>query len=438
MLSIALFEILNGVCSPAQWYRDATSRDQCKLLGQGISPSRSTWYEFRDRASKFVQQVHQKMITDGIQQGLVDPSECSLDGTFNAASTSRLKMYNLKQLSRRINQLKRAIRKLDNPLQVASKKTIDVLSKWVGATAIGRLRQLKSFRNAKARLLEKVGKNRAKHARFKREESKFSISPADSDAVIGKDKLNTIRPLYNIQYMTDNQSEVIVDYGVFMQSNDNGLLIPMLEKARKIVGQTLKKVFADSAYCSILDLKDSRVLGIELFAPVQDNQQVQRKAANGETQISSHEFDFTPSPPQMKCPQGHPMNLVRIAQIPRADGRRLGAYVFEQTVDLCSKCSLAGSCLGPKSKRRTISRQAEQDVLDMQVEKMNTPEGKQSQKVRSQVSERRFADGKQHRGNRILHGRAKKRAEAQVGLVVIAQNTLALFNLHKRQQKQQT
>lgn len=438
MLSIVLFEILNGVGSPAQWHRDATSRDQCKLLGQGISPSRSTWYEFRDRASKFVQKVHQKMIADGIQEGLVAPSECSLDGTFNSASASRFKMYNLKQLSRRLNQLKRAIRKLDDPAQAASKKAINELPQWIGSTAIGRLRQLESFRKAKQRLLEKVGKNRVKHARFKRDESKFSISPADSDAVIGKDKLNTIRPLYNIQYMTDNRSDVIVGYGVFTQANDNGLLIPMIEKVRQVAGPMIKKVFADSAYCSILDLKDSRALGIELFAPVQGNQQAGRKAANGETQIPSGDFDFTPSPPEMKCPQGHPMKLTRTAQVPRADGRRLGAYLFEQTVELCNLCPLAGSCLGSKSKRRTVSRQVEQDVLDKQMEKMNTPEGKQSQKVRGRVSERRFADGKQHRGNRSLHGRGRTRAEAQVGLVVIAQNTLTLFNLHKCQEKQQT
>ena len=117
MLWIVLFEILSGVGSPAQWHRDATSRDQCKLLGQGISPARSTWYDFQDRASKFVKQVHQKMIADGIRDGLVAPSERSLDGTFNAASASRFKMFNLKQLSRRLN---RVIRKLDDPAQVDS------------------------------------------------------------------------------------------------------------------------------------------------------------------------------------------------------------------------------------------------------------------------------------------------------------------------------
>ena len=118
--------------------------------------------------------------------------------------------------------------------------------------------------------------------------------------------------------MTDNQSNVIVGYGVFTQSNDNGLLISMIKRVRQIVGPMLNRVFADTAYCSILDLKDSRALGVELFAPVQDNQQqAGRKAANGQTQISSREFGFTPSPPEMTCPQGHPMKLIRTAQATR-------------------------------------------------------------------------------------------------------------------------
>lgn len=52
MLAVVLDEILAGLTSPALWFRDATSRDQCKL---------------------------------------VDPVEAALDGTFAAANASRHK-----------------------------------------------------------------------------------------------------------------------------------------------------------------------------------------------------------------------------------------------------------------------------------------------------------------------------------------------------------
>lgn len=41
MLAIALFMILVGDRSPSQWNQGARDRDQCKLLGRGIEPSRA-------------------------------------------------------------------------------------------------------------------------------------------------------------------------------------------------------------------------------------------------------------------------------------------------------------------------------------------------------------------------------------------------------------
>ena len=89
MLAIALYEILTGVSSPSDWHRDADTRDQCKLLGRGISPSKSVWYDFRDRCAKFIDSVHQSLVGKAIERKQIGPTECSLDGTFTAAAASR-------------------------------------------------------------------------------------------------------------------------------------------------------------------------------------------------------------------------------------------------------------------------------------------------------------------------------------------------------------
>ncbi len=88
LLAIALVEILGGVTSPAAWHRDASTRDQCKVVGNGVAPSRTAWYDFRDRCGKFIGDVHQCLITDAIDKELIDPHECSIDGTFTAAAAS--------------------------------------------------------------------------------------------------------------------------------------------------------------------------------------------------------------------------------------------------------------------------------------------------------------------------------------------------------------
>lgn len=439
MLGIALVEILLGESSPARWCSDASTRDQCKFVGRGIAPSRTAWYDFRDRAGKFIESVHQQLVGHAIEQEVIEPTECAIDGTFSAASASRHKIYNLKQINRRLNRLKRAVRMLDDPRQTAAKKPLSKLPRWIAPTPVGRTRQLNQFRQAKHRMLQNIDENRQKHSRFRRDESKMTISPADIDAAIGKDKKKVIRPLYNTQWMADCTSDVVVAFGVWAQPNDNGTLVPMIEKTQQIIGGCLQTVHADSGYCSILEIKDCQSLGIELFAPVQDNtKEVNRKSISGQKQIAAKEFMFEESTCCLTCPAGHDMKLVRTAQVPRADGRRLGQYLFEQTVDHCQSCPLADRCLSGKAKRRTVTRQVEQPLLDQQLAKMETDEGKRSQRLRAQVIERRFADGKRHRGQGEQNGRGLSRVRAEIGLLVVAQNTLTLYNLTKNSKNEHT
>jgi hypothetical protein len=433
MLAIVIFEILRGVTAPARWHSDATTRDQCKFLGRGIAPSRTAWYTFRDRAGKFIEKVHQGLIARAISSEIIEPYECAIDGTLTAASASRHKIYNLKQINRRLSKLKRAVRSTDDPNQIASSKTLPAVPLWIAPTPAGRQEQLHRFRQAKQRMLEKIRENRTKHCRYRRDETRMVISPADIDAVIGKDKMKVVRPLYNTQYMTDCASDVTIAYGVWAQNNDNGTLVPMIEKSQEASGKMLKTVHADSGYCSILELKDCKLLHINLYAPVQDNtMQEGRKTASGESQIPSRDFTFDETTRELTCPGGYAMKLVREVQVPRADGRRLGELRFEQSVERCSNCPLATRCLGGKAKRRTVSRQSEQAVLDKQKEKMASEVGKRSQRLRGQVIERRFADGKKHRGQGIQNGRGLARVKAEVGLLVVAQNTLTLYDLEKR------
>ena len=432
MLAIALFEILGGVTSPAAWHRDADTRDQCKFLGRGICPSRSVWYDFRDRCAKFIGSVHQSLVGAAIQRKQIEPRECSLDGTFTSAAASRHKIFNLKQINRRLSKLKRVVRSIDEPNQIASSKALPAVPLWIAPTPAGRQEQLNRFRQAKQRILENIVKNRAKPKRYQRDEGRILVSPADIDAVIGRDKKKVIRPLFNTQLMTDCGSDVIVAYDVYAQNNDNGTLAPMIAKAQVITGNQLRIVHADSGYCSILELKDCDSLKINLYAPVQDNTAASRRLANGEIQIPSQEFDFDELTRQMTCPAGHGMKFVKEVQVPRADGRTLGELRFQQSASVCSGCELARRCLGAKSKRRTVARQSEQRVLDKQKEKMAGVEGCSSQRLRAQVIERRFADGKQHRNQDVQNGRGLTRVKAEVGLLVVAQNTLTLYNLEKR------
>lgn len=430
MLAIALFEILHGVSSPARWHSDAKTRDQCKFLGQGISPSRSVWYTFRDRCAKFIHQVHQQIVAQACQQKWVDPKECSLDGTFTRAAASRHQRFNLRRISRRIGVLKKVIRQ-----RVSESPSSSPVPAWVAATVHGIQEQLDRYRAAKRRLLEQVAQNRKKPKKYQRNEESILISPTDIDAVFGRDKEKVLCALYNTQYMVAHGSGVIVAYDVFPKTNDTGTLAPMIALTQQIVAGRLLAVHADKGYCSLLELQDCQRLGVELYAPVQDHSRGNgSKSLNGQKLFSQKEFEYCPEEESCRCPAGYTMFRRARGKKARADGRMVEEVRYEQVVERCSGCPLASRCIKPGSVRRTLTRLVGQELLDAQQAKMEENVGKRSAGLRGQTVERAFGDGKLHRNQKEQNGRGITRVKAEVGLLVVAQNSLRLYNHKKSKQ----
>jgi transposase len=427
MLAIALFEILDGISSPASWYKHSATRDECRLLGRGIRPGRTTWYEFRDRAGRFIEDVHHQMMQQAIDEQIVQPEECCLDGTFTRAAASRHRLFNLRRLSKRLRILKRAVGQDESEGELHDRE----FPGWVASTPNGRQQQLRQYRRAKRRMLENVAKNRGKPKKYQRDEDKFLISPADIDAVIGRDKEKVCCPIYNIQYMVAGSTDVIVAYDVFAQCHDTGTLAPMIKRTQRFIGGRLCSVHADTGYCSLLELRDSQSLGVELFAPVQE---VVKKDRKGKALYSGKDFSFLPQEGRCHCPAGHEMTRRARGPKPRADGRSVFEIRYEQSADRCETCKDASRCLKPGSRRRSVSRLEGQELLDAQREKMESDSGKRSQRLRGQTVERAFADGKRHRNQNEQNGRCLPRVQAEAGLLVVAQNALRLYNLRKRRE----
>lgn len=129
LLKVVLFEYLQGNLSPATWTEEAKLNEAVRFLARGYEPGRRTWYEFRDRASKFIDRLHVQIIKAAIDDELLDSSVGVLDGTFVAACASRHRLVNLPTLNAWIEQLdaimKSTCNEEDNP-------------KWVPSTPSGK------------------------------------------------------------------------------------------------------------------------------------------------------------------------------------------------------------------------------------------------------------------------------------------------------------
>ena len=98
MLKMVLYEILEGRPSPRQWARDIHTNDALRWLGQGIQPSRSALYNFRDRihASGFT--LHADAIQQAITEGFTVAGHGVLDGTAIRACASRHPLIHAEKL----------------------------------------------------------------------------------------------------------------------------------------------------------------------------------------------------------------------------------------------------------------------------------------------------------------------------------------------------
>ena len=98
---MVLYELLQGRHSPAKWFADATRNIAMQWIGRGYVPARRTWYDFRDRAGKFINDLHEQLVTLAIEQGHAEASTAALDGSSVAACASRHRMVNQSTLEKR-------------------------------------------------------------------------------------------------------------------------------------------------------------------------------------------------------------------------------------------------------------------------------------------------------------------------------------------------
>jgi hypothetical protein len=154
-----------------------------------------------------------------------------------------------------------------------------------------------------------------------------------------------VRPLYNVQYMCDFASNVILAYDVFRKRNDTGTLLPMIKMTQRITGKRLKRVHADSGYCSLLELQDCTAQDVELMAPVAIERAPKgRPTASGEPQLRMEAFAWDEEHQQRTCPSGHSMRKACRSKDPRGDSRFVIELRVEQSPDRCGSCPLADQC----------------------------------------------------------------------------------------------
>jgi transposase len=479
LLKMVLYEHQKGRPQPTQWLDDLEKNIAVQWLTFGITPSRSVVYEFRDRVQPFLAGLNQQVIRTAITEGYTDASKASLDGSFVAANASRHRLLSLKTVEQRLEQLDREIAKIEaaeanepQPESVAKTDADETVETGVIAEAIlaqseieqnqqtptmqapseptvtedqpgsfmaktkrGKKRQRAQYRKAQEILKErnKANARRRKDKRKKSEQVRIAIG--DPMAPFGRDKMKVFRPLYNVQTMTDVETDFVFAFSVTPTLSDSGHLLPMIDQMTAVTGRPLEAVLTDSGYPSGDDLAQCEARNVEVIAPWNENSfTAEKRAQAGENRpIRKDEFTWDPTIPGYRCPQGNPLIYRERTTKQKANGDSVSLEIYQADKADCNECPLKARCVHSSSGARTVRRQPHEDLIDKMRDRIKTPEGKALYRQRGCTVERRFADMKSYRGAERISGRTPERAAAQVGLTILVHNLITLDKLRKRE-----
>jgi transposase len=466
LLKLAIYEHSQGRPQPVQWMKDLKENKAVQWLVYGMRPSQTTLYEFRDRVQPLLQDLNQQVIRTAIDEGHTDGSRGALDGTTVAANATRHRMVNLDTVEKRLEILDREIREaqqaqeptraiestepevLPSPtaamaegsasLPMATPESPSKPPVWKAKTTRGQKRQRDRCRRAKKILEARHAANTHRRKDKRKPNAKIRVALGDPMAPFGLDKLNTFRPLYNIQTMSDVETDLVLAYETTRTTADGGQLLPMIGRTTKMTGRPLKEVLVDSGYPSGEDLAACEQEDVIVYAPWNENTFTEAKRAKGknEAQIPKDRFTYDPSIPSYRCPEGKPLRYRERTTKQKANGDYFAIEIYQADPSDCAECPLKASCVRGRSGARTVRRQEHEELVEGLKERMKTLEAKAIYAKRGCTVELRFADWKTHRGLQRFSGQTPERADAQVGLIVLAHNLRTLDKLRNRPSNQ--
>jgi Transposase DDE domain len=417
MLAIMLFELRRGQRKPSQWFHDTYEHCALWWLGYGMRPSRSCWYDFRERTGPYVDSMNAHVLHQAVDADLTRVERGALDGSAVAANASRRRLLNAERLQQRLHQLQAARHddaQGEPPAEVPA---------WMAKTPRSRTAQHERYHQAQEHLAALQAANQHYSPSERRAPDKLVVSTGDPAAALGMDKDHVFRPLYTIATLRDVDSPFIVSYDVFAQATDAGTLSPMLERTEQLTGRRLQDVLVDSGYVTGMDLAQCAQAEITLYGPWKANDV---RAPETPRLFTKAQFQWLPELETYRCPAGHLLKRVGRETCGRSGGREEVVVRYGVKAATCHACPLRPQCTTSHKVGRSIRRSEHEDVILAHQAWMETQEAKAVYRLRGQTIEIVLADLKEHRGLRRFSGHGLMRARTELALEVLVHNLLVL------------
>jgi hypothetical protein len=138
------------------------------------------------------------------------------------------------------------------------------------------------------------------------------------------------RPAFNVQFVTDAQTRVIVAMDVVNQGTDSGLMGPMQALVREDYGITPTNVLVDGGFSSVADVKELETAGSKVHAPLPCEKKHLEQGKNPYTKKPGDSPEMAAFRERMGTPEAKEIYKQRggVAEFPNAECRNRGLTQF--------------------------------------------------------------------------------------------------------------
>lgn len=221
------------------------------------------------------------------------------------------------------------------------------------------------------------------------------VSLSEPDVSVKRLKKGSSAPAHNLQGVTDLASGALIHVAVVDRNNDQRLLLPLLESARRglqeieeklgVVGSLssrLRSVTADSGYHDTRQLVELESKGIMTY--VADDRIRHWRPPGVAVDYLAEKFAYSPPTDTMICPRGHHLRR-------RKYNRDRTAISYQGDTLVCRDCPAKIACCPRSSSGRSVNRPLYAEALARVAQRVSSAQGVKQFRARKVTMEGCFA-----------------------------------------------
>lgn len=376
LISIWVYAYSQGMASARAIERSMAWEPGLRWLAADQSINHHTLSDFRMSKKEQLDALFVKILAVLQDADLVELQSLLQDGTKVRAQAGKESLHRRKTLQEHSDDAQRVLAELE---QHGEEEAAD--------DRRCRAARERAVREKAARLkaaLEELTHREAETAAAK-ERAKLRVSETEPEARKMKHADGGWAPSYNIQVTTEAKSRVIAAVEVTTAPNDTQELLPAVERARRILGETPAQMVADGGYVSRENVERISEEKVELIAPWKDSGS--RSAGACARQGIAEEFRpaafvHDPASNTLSCPQGRCLALVKVRQ-----HHGVRCNVYQTNAAECQACEVKLRCCPRSATGRQVERVIESEAMESFQRRMETVEAQQIYSRRSEVAE---------------------------------------------------